>query len=153
MANLPKKRGRPKKVPPPPQRFLISDASAERLAELSLAIADRLGVSKSDLTERLAVIAAGCEVMATLRREAPKRRKAKGNRPNIHVVAALKDCAQLHELLTGKSAKKSLAGIEWAENTNSPHAVLEQARAVLSSLGIYHNSLAWQARQALQRLE
>ncbi len=156
--SIPKKRGRPKKARP---RVFVGDADLSRIELLSSEISNYLGPSGDDLGKQLAVIAIECETMQRLRNEAPTKRKTKGNRQNIHVAILLKNCAKLHEQVTGEDAKATLAKLGgWAEDavkdhptSKEDHPILKYARAVLATLGIKHASLRRQVRQALGLFE
>ncbi len=149
--DMPKKRGRPKKVRP---RFFVEDVNSTRIEELSSGISSHLGSSTDTVVERLAVIAIGCETMLRLRHEAPIARKKKGNRENIHIASLIKNCAELHEQVTGEDAKTTMAKLGgWAEDAGKDHSILKYARAVLAALNIKHASLRRQVRQALGLFE
>jgi len=149
--SIPKKRGRPKKARP---RIFVGDADLSRIELLSSEISSHLGPSSDDVVKLLAAIAIECETMQRLRNEAPTKRKTKGNRQNIHVANLLKNCAELHEKITGDVAKATLAKLGgWAEDAEKDHCILEYARAVLAVLNIKHASLRRQVRQAMDLFE
>jgi hypothetical protein len=145
-------RGRPPKVRP---KYFTTDSSLDDIQQLSASISDTLGIPvNSVLATSLAMAAVRYDVMEQIQSQAPLKRKGPGNRPKIHKQRLLRECAVIHENLTGEPAKPALSKIGGRdEDVGKKRQILIYAEAVLAALNVKHGSLRRQARRAMNLFE
>lgn len=150
-----KKRGRPAKPKPPPQRIFTASVSVQSIRALSEKIASEIQVNPSQFTKNLAEVAVQHRVMKQLKEEAPRLGKKRGNRSSIHLAALLRDIAmvmQRHGHGEARAMLSQLSGYAedaaFARDKELDVPINKYAKAILKAIGIVHSSSL--RRQALQ---